>query len=108
MNDLIYRQQAINAIMGLIEARLGWKSDASKEINGLNAAYCVIEDLPSAEPVRMKGKWLHVGRRRGMLIIANILGFFCIPIAAMKLNVEPKWVFLYLSIWCAGVMASDG
>lgn len=43
-----------------------------------------------------------------MLIFAHVFGFFCIPMVAMKLNVEPKWLLLYLSIWCAGVMASDG
>jgi len=50
MNDLISRQAAIDVLMELIEARLEWKSDASREINGLNAAYCAIEDLPSAQP----------------------------------------------------------
>lgn len=47
MDDLISRQAAIDVLMKLIEARLEWKSDASREINGLNAAYCAIEDLPS-------------------------------------------------------------
>ena len=41
-----------------------------------------------------------------MSIFAYIFGFFVIPMAAMKLNVEPQWILLYLSIWCAGVMAS--
>lgn len=50
MADLIDRQAAIDALMELVEARHEWKSDASGEINGLNAAYCAIEDLPSAQP----------------------------------------------------------
>ena len=50
MSDLINRQAAIDALMELVEARHEWKSDASGEINGLNAAYCAIEDLPSAQP----------------------------------------------------------
>ena len=45
--DCISRQSAIDALMELVEARHEWKSDASGEINGLNAAYCAIEDLPS-------------------------------------------------------------
>ena len=45
--DCISRQSAIDALMELVEARREWKSDASGEINGLNAAYCAIEDLPS-------------------------------------------------------------
>lgn len=43
-----------------------------------------------------------------MLIFAYVFGFFCIPIMAMKLNVEPKWILLYMAIWCAGAMTSDG
>ena len=54
MSDLIDRQEAIDAIMELIEARLEWKSDASREIKGLNAAYCAIEDLPAAKPERLR------------------------------------------------------
>lgn len=41
-----------------------------------------------------------------MIIFAYILGFFCIPYVAMKMNVDPQWILLYLSILCAGVMAS--
>lgn len=50
MSDLISRQAAIDAIEELISARLDWKSDSSGERQGLNAAMCAIEDLPSAQP----------------------------------------------------------
>lgn len=42
-----------------------------------------------------------------MTIFAYIFGFFCIPMVAMKWNVELKWILLYMSIWCAGVIASE-
>ena len=42
--DVIYRQQAIDALDGF---RCGTK-----------AAWKVIEDLPSAQPERKKGKWI--------------------------------------------------
>lgn len=41
-----------------------------------------------------------------MIILAYVFGFFCIPMVAMKFNVEPQWILLYMSIWCAGVMVS--
>lgn len=55
MSDLISRQYAIDAIEKLISARYGWKTDARDEIQGLNAAYCAIIDLPSAQKT---GKWI--------------------------------------------------
>lgn len=58
VNDCISRQAAVDALMELVEARYKWKSDASGEIKGINAAYCAIEDLPSAQPQRMRGKWI--------------------------------------------------
>lgn len=42
-----------------------------------------------------------------MSIFAYILGFFGIPYVAMEMNVDPQWILLYLSICCAGVMASE-
>lgn len=39
--------------------------------------------------------------------MAGIIGCFVIPLVAMKLNVEPKWILLYLSIMVAGIAASD-
>lgn len=51
MDDLIKRQDVMDSIEKLISARYGWKTDARDEIQGLNAAYCAIIDLPSAEPV---------------------------------------------------------
>lgn len=50
-DDLISRQQAIDAIMELVEARRDWLSDASREITALDAAYCAIYDLPSIDAV---------------------------------------------------------
>ena len=42
-----------------------------------------------------------------MIIFAYFFGFFFIPMAALKLNVEPQWILLYLSIMYASVIASD-
>ena len=58
MDDLIKRQDAMDSIEKLISARYGWKTDARDEIQGLNAAYCAIIDLPSAEPEKKTGKWI--------------------------------------------------
>ena len=41
------------------------------------------------------------------MFIAYILGFFGIPFIAMKMNIEPQWILLYFSIWCAGVIAGS-
>ena len=41
-----------------------------------------------------------------MIIFGYVFGLFVIPMVAMKLNVECQWILLYLSIWCAGAMAS--
>lgn len=71
MSDLIDRQAAIDAIMELIEARLEWKSDARSEIKGLNAAYCAIEALPSAQ------RWIPCSERlpeEGKRVLATHLG----------------------------------
>lgn len=57
LNDCISRKAAVDALMELVEARHKWKSDARGEINGLNAAYCAIEDLPSVQPQKT-GKWV--------------------------------------------------
>lgn len=48
--DCISRQAAIDAVLELIEARRRWASDARGEINGLDAAMCEINNLPSAQP----------------------------------------------------------
>ena len=56
MNDLIKRQDAIDAIKELISARYGWETDARDEIQGLNAAYCAIIGLPSVQETT--GKWI--------------------------------------------------
>lgn len=39
--------------------------------------------------------------------MAGVVGCFVISLVAMKLNVEPKWILLYLSIMVAGIAASD-
>lgn len=49
-NDLINRQQAIDAVMELIEAGIEWRSGISRKISLLNAVYCALEDIPSAQP----------------------------------------------------------
>ena len=49
MSDLISRQAAIDAIKEQIFARVDWLSDSRMERKGLDAALCVIEDLPSAQ-----------------------------------------------------------
>ena len=58
MSDLISRQAAIDAVMELIEAGYEWRSGVSRKISLLNAVYCALEDIPSAEPVR-HGKWIY-------------------------------------------------
>jgi predicted Zn-ribbon and HTH transcriptional regulator len=65
MSDLISRQAAIDAVMELVEEEYEWRSGVSRKISLLNAVYCALEDIPSAqptieaEPVR-HGKWLWV------------------------------------------------
>lgn len=50
--DLISRRQAIYVCLELIHERRKWMSDAGqKEINGIDAVMCAIQDLPSAQPV---------------------------------------------------------
>lgn len=39
--------------------------------------------------------------------MVGIIGCFVISYVAVKLNVEPKWILLYLSIMVAGIAASD-
>ena len=50
--DCICRQDAIDALLELIEARRSWVSieDAQKEIKGIDASMCAIHDLPSVQP----------------------------------------------------------
>lgn len=55
MDDTISRQQAIDTLMELIEARRQWISNSSEEIRGIDAAICALEDLP-AVPTKI-GKW---------------------------------------------------
>lgn len=47
-NDLINRQQAIDVVMELI--RDEWQGGVSRKICLLNAVYCALEDIPSAQP----------------------------------------------------------
>lgn len=61
MDDAISRKAALNALLELIEERQKWVSDASKQINGIDAAYCKICDLPAAQP--KIGKWIYVRKR---------------------------------------------
>lgn len=48
-DDKISRKAALRALEDCIKARLEWNSDSRGERQGLNAAMCVIEDLPSAQ-----------------------------------------------------------
>ena len=48
-NDLINRQQAIDAVMELIEAGIEWRSGVSSKIRLLNAVYCALEGIPSVQ-----------------------------------------------------------
>ena len=50
MSDLISRQVAIDAVMELVEAWYEWRSGVSRKISLLNAVYCALEDIPSAQP----------------------------------------------------------
>ena len=50
MDDLISRQAAIDAVMELVEAGYEWRSGVSRKISLLNAVYCALEDIPSAQP----------------------------------------------------------
>lgn len=50
MTDFINRQQAIDAVMDLIETGIEWRSGVSRKISLLNAVYCALEDIPSAQP----------------------------------------------------------
>lgn len=65
MSDLIDRQAAIDAVMELIEEGYEWRSGVSRKISLLNAVYCALEDIPSAQPTvdavpvrHGKWKWL--------------------------------------------------
>ena len=60
MNDLISRQDALNQIMKKRWA-LQMMDDthtADKIMDGLRRAEIVINELPSAQPERKKGKWM--------------------------------------------------
>ena len=49
--DTISRRQAIYVCLELVHERRKWLSDAGqKEIIGIDAAMCAIQDLPSAQP----------------------------------------------------------
>lgn len=51
MDDTISRRQAIYVCLELMHERRKWLSDAGqKEISGIDAAMCAIQDLPSAQP----------------------------------------------------------
>ena len=54
MDDLIDRQKALD------ELKYEIKYGAVIDQCGLDTAYDIIKDLPSAEPERKKGKWIEV------------------------------------------------
>ena len=39
--------------------------------------------------------------------MAVVIGFVAIPLVALKLGIELKWILLYIAIICAGMAASD-
>lgn len=41
------------------------------------------------------------------MVILEIIISIMIIIAAIKFNLEPQWILLYASIYCAGLMASE-
>lgn len=45
-------------------------------------------------------------RYKSMAIIGIILGFLVFA-NALALKMEPQWILLYISILCAGLMASE-
>lgn len=53
MSDLISRQKALDGLK--YEMKYGAEIDRC----GLDTAYDIIENIPSAEPERKKEKWLH-------------------------------------------------
>ena len=64
MNDLISRQAAIDALGDMV---MNW-TDSDYELGQLNqwkADRKAIIDLPSAQPQRMKGRWIPVTNGRG-------------------------------------------
>ena len=52
MDDLISRQAAIEALNKYVD----YNDDGEQEINA-DCVFHTLEDLPSAQPQRMKGKW---------------------------------------------------
>lgn len=54
MSDLISRQAAIDAM-----AELQGRATTMGELKGISKAWNRITELPSAEPKRRKGKWIH-------------------------------------------------
>ena len=58
VKDYISRRQAIYVCLELIHERRKCLSDAGqKEISGIDVAMCAIQDLPSAQPERKRGRW---------------------------------------------------
>lgn len=56
MNDLISRQDAVSRISDLLMLEL-----QGKRLPTWNEVYNAIDDIPSAESERKKGKWIKVG-----------------------------------------------
>ena len=56
MSDLIRRQDAVSRISDLLMIEL-----QGKRLPTWNEVYNAINDIPSADPERQKGKWIKVG-----------------------------------------------
>ena len=58
MDDTIYRQAAIDALIEFSVQRDAWDSqEGFAQKRGINASICAIEDLPSAE---RRGNWVGI------------------------------------------------
>lgn len=57
MDDLISRQAALNAIEKTIKVNSSIHYEMRYWEDGMNCAKNILEDLPSVQPERKKGKW---------------------------------------------------
>lgn len=55
MDDLIYRQQAIDALNKHIDT---FDAIDTNYLCGLRTAMSILKEMPSAQPERKKGKWI--------------------------------------------------
>ena len=65
MADLIDRQAAIEEIEKTINANKSIHYEMRYWEDGMNCALNIIEDIPSAEPERKRGRWINAERKDG-------------------------------------------